>query len=126
MLVSKRYRIYPNGDQKEKLSSQFGCARFVWNDALNKMRESYKESGKGLGYHALSLRLPTMKQEMEWLKTADAQVLQQSLQNLAAAFENFFSKRAKYPSFKSKHDKQSVQYPQRVKLDGEKIYLPKV
>jgi hypothetical protein len=32
----------------------------------------------------------------------------------------------KYPRFKSKHGRQSIQYPQRVKLDGNRIYLPKV
>ena len=53
--------------------------------------------------------------------------LQQSLQNLACAFDGFFGKRAKYPRFKSKHGRgSSIQYPQRVKLDGNRIYLPKV
>jgi putative transposase len=30
-------------------------------------------------------------------------VMQQSLRNLAAAFTNFFAKRADYPKFKAKH-----------------------
>jgi putative transposase len=60
------------------------------------------------------------------LKETDSQVLQASIRHLAAAFQNFFEKRARYPRFKSKHGKQSIQYPQRVKLDGSTIYLPKV
>src|SRR3954454_14296630 len=47
--------------------------------------------------------------------------LQQSLQNLACAFDGFFARRAKYPRFKSKHGRQSIQCPQRVKLDGNRI-----
>jgi putative transposase len=86
----------------------------------------YRETGKGLNYHAMSVRLPKLKQEHEWLKDADSQALQQSLQNLSRAFENFFLKRGRYPRFKSKHGRQSIQYPQRVKLEGSRIYLPKV
>ncbi len=74
----------------------------------------------------MAIRLPKLKLEFEWLKDADAQVLQQSVQHLARAFENFFAKRGKYPRFKSKHGRQSIQYPQRVKINGSRIYLPKV
>lgn len=35
------------------------------------------------------------------------------------AFVNFFEGRAKFPNFKSKHGKQSIQYPQNVKLFTE-------
>ncbi|MEI6427559.1 MAG: transposase, partial [Pseudanabaena sp. ELA607] len=30
------------------------------------------------------------------------------------------------PKFKSKHGRQSISYPQNVKFDGDKIYLPKI
>lgn len=126
MLNATRIRLYPNAEQQQKLAVQFGCARFVWNNALDLTQRTYRETGKGLSYHALAVRLPKLKQEFEWLKDADSQVLQQSLQNLALAFDGFFGKRAKYPRFKTKHGRQSIQYPQRVKLEGSHIYLPKV
>jgi putative transposase len=126
MLTATRIRLYPTPEQQQRLAVQFGCARWVWNDALALTQQTYRETGKGLSYHALAVRLPKLKQEFEWLKDADSQVLQQSLQNLALAFDGFFGKRAKYPRFKAKHARQSIQYPQRVKLDGNRIYLPKV
>ena len=126
MLNATRIRLYPTETQAQDLAFQFGCARWVWNNALALSQETYRATGKGLNYHALAVRLPKLKQELEWLKDADSQALQQSLQNLARAFDNFFSKRGKYPRFKSKHGRQSFQYPQRVKIDGAKIYLPKV
>ena len=126
MLNATRIRLYPTKQQAQALAVQFGCARWVWNEAFAKSQELYRETGKGLNYHAMAVRLPKLKQEFEWLKDADSQAIQQSLQNLARAFENFFAKRGRYPRFKSKHGRQSVQYPQRVKLDGSKIYLPKV
>ena len=126
MLNATRIRLYPTPEQQQKLVVQFGCARWVYNNALALTQQTYQETGKGLSYHALAIRLPKLKQEFEWLKDADSQVLQQSLQNLALAFDRFFAKHAKYPRFKLKNDRQSIQYPQRVKLEGGRIYLPKV
>jgi putative transposase len=126
MFNATRIRLYPTEKQTQILAIQFGCARWVWNNALALSQETYRATGKGLNYHALAIRLPKLKTEFEWLKDADSQALQQSLQNLARAFDNFFAKRGKYPRFKSKHGRQSFQYPQRVKIDGTKIYLPKV
>jgi putative transposase len=62
------------------------------------------------------------------LKEADSQVLQQALKDLERAYQNFFEKRAGFPRFKSKHGKQSIRYPQRVKVDleAQRTYLPKV
>lgn len=126
MLNATRIRLYPTDKQAHSLAMQFGCARWVWNNSLDLTGEMYRTTGKGLNYHTMSIRLPKLKQEFEWLSGADSQALQQSLQNLARAFENFFAKRGRYPRFKSKHGRQSIQYPQRVRIEGSRIYLPKV
>ena len=56
-----------------------------------------------------------------------SQVLQSVSLNLYRSFVNFFEKRDKYPRFKSKNGKQSIQYPQGVKIvEGRKIFLPKL
>lgn len=126
MLAATRIRLYPTEHQQQSLAIQFGCARWVWNEALNLSQQTYRETGKSLSYHMLATRLPELKQEHEWLSNADSQVLQASLQNLAAAYDGFFAKRSRYPRFKSKHGRQSIQYPQRVKLDSNRVYLPKI
>jgi putative transposase len=82
MLNATRIRLYPNAEQQQKLAVQFGCARWVWNNALALTQQTYRETGKGLSYHALAVRLPKLKQEFDWLADAHSQVLQQSLQNL--------------------------------------------
>jgi putative transposase len=126
MLNATKVRLYPTSEQEHLLSCQFGCSRWTWNWALTETQRSYKETGKGMTFVAMCASLPVLKQERVWLSNADSQVLQASLRHLAAAFQNFFEKRARYPKFKSKHGKQSIQYPQRVKLDENRIYLPKV
>lgn len=67
-----------------------------------------------------------LKKEFPWLVECYSQVLQSVSLNLSQAFIHFFEGRAKYPNFKSKHGKQSIQYPQHVKLSDGAIKLPKI
>ena len=83
---------------------------------LNATTVAYKETGKGLSKAAMDKLLPGLKKEYEWLGLAYSQVLQRVTFNLSSAFVNFFEGRTKFPHFKSKHGKQSIQYPQNVKL----------
>ncbi|NDJ21087.1 IS200/IS605 family element transposase accessory protein TnpB [Nostoc sp. B(2019)] len=115
-------RLYPSVEQQIQLAQAFGCARWWWNYALNKSIETYKETGKGLSRAALNSFLPALKKAEEtlWLADCYSQVLQATTLNLTTAYKNFFEKRAGFPKFKSKHGKQSIQYPQNVKIvDGE-------
>ena len=124
---AQKIRIYPTEEQKQLLAGAMGCCRWWWNLALNKSIETYKETGKGLSRSALNALLPSLKKEREWLKTeVYSQSLQQTSLNLSRAFINFFEKRAKFPRFKSKHRKQSVGFPQSVRIEGDYIYLPKI
>ena len=75
MFGATRIRLYPTDEQAHSLAVQFGCARWVWNNALA-MRAISTETGKGLNYHAMAIRLPKLKQEFEWLGDADSQALQ--------------------------------------------------
>lgn len=63
---------------------------------------------------------------MAWLRDAPAQVLQQSLKNLERAYSSFFDKRTAFPHFKKKGRPGSFRFPQSCKLDGDRIYLPKL
>ena len=119
-------RLYPSNEQQILLGQTFGCARWWWNYALNKSIEAYKETGKGLGRSALNALLPDLKksEETAWLADCYSQVLQATTLNLATASKNFFNKRAGFPRFKSKHGKQSIQYPQNVKIVDGCVKLP--
>jgi putative transposase len=111
-----KVRIYRTVEQKASLSKAFGCARWFWNNSLKATNELYKETGKGRVQIGMNSRLPSLKKEEEWLGETYSQVLQSVFLNLSRAFVNFFEGRASYPNFKRKHDKQSIQYPQNVKL----------
>ncbi len=121
-----KVRIYPTDEQKEALSKAFGCARWFWNNSLAETNRLYKEAGKGLSQVGMNSRLPALKKEFEWLTEPYSQVLQSVSLNLSRAFINFFDGRAQFPNFKSKHGKQSIQYPQSVKMTDEGLKLPKL
>jgi putative transposase len=116
MYRAVKLRIYPTDEQESYLAQCFGNTRWLWNYMLNATTTVYKETGKGLSKAAMDKLLPSLKKEYEWLGLAYSQVLQRVTFNLSSAFVNFFEGRAKFPNFKSKHGKQSIQYPQNVKL----------
>ena len=116
MLKAVKVRIYPTDSQQAHLAQAFGCARWVWNQSLSVMSLTYKETGKGVSAFDMKKQIPLWKAEHDWLKTCYSQCLQQSVLNLSQAFINFFDGRAQYPTFKSKFDRQSLQYPANVKV----------
>ncbi len=121
-----KVRLYPTIQQQEVLSQHFGCSRWWWNHALNLCIETYKATGKGLTQVALNRFLPKLKKEKEteWLAECYSQVLQATTLNLVTAYKNFFEGRAKYPRFKAKKNKQSIQYPQSVKVVSSSLKFP--
>ncbi len=122
-----KFRVYPDSEQQDKLSVQFGCSRFVYNHYRAVREGYYQDTGTGLNYNDCATDLTErLKVDHPWLKDADSQVIQQALMDLDKAYKNFFEGRADYPRFKRKHGKQSVRYPQRFKVEGEQVYLPKV
>ncbi|MDK2462951.1 transposase, partial [Aphanizomenon sp. PH219] len=126
MLKVVKIRLYPDAQQQQSLAQAFGSCRWLWNYFLNLMNETYKETGKGLSGYEVKKIIPQLKKEHEWLSSTYSQCLQKVCLNLGVAFNNFFEKRAKYPKFKSKHGKQSIQYPQNVKIADNQLILPKI
>ena len=44
--------------------------------------------------------------------------------NLVTAYKNFFNGKARFPRFKTKKNKQSIQFPQNVKIDDGNLKFP--
>jgi putative transposase len=128
MLNVLKARIYPNQQQEIALNRNLGCARFVWNYYLNKTKNQYQEIGKGMTYCQMAKDLTQLKKlsDFEWLQESTAATLQQVLKNLESALKNFFSKRVKFPKFKSKYKKQSIRYPEGCLIKNNGLKLPKL
>jgi putative transposase len=134
MLIRKayRYRLYPTSDQEQDFAHNFGQARFVYNHFLAERKafhDAHKnDEKKGLTYNDNANALKSLKKDPEyvWLKIAHSQVLQQSLKDLDQSYQNFFTKRAKFPKFHKKTDKQSARYMQYVFVGDGWIDFPKI
>jgi len=107
-----KYRFLPTDEQADQLAKTFGCARYVYNRALEFRTSAWRQEKKSIGYHMTSAKLTEWKKEPEkaFLSEVSSVVLQQSLRNLDTAFTNFFEKRAQYPTFKSRRSRQSARY----------------
>jgi len=105
------FRIEPTERQKRLLAKTFGCVRVAYNDALRFRTDSYKE-GATVNYNSSSATLTASKKtpKRAFLNEVSSVPLQQSLRHLQTAYSNFFAKRAKFPTFKSKHGKQSAEF----------------
>ena len=99
-----RYRFYPTDEQAAELSRTFGCVRLVYNRALEVRTRAYRSEGRRISYVESSALLTQWKrtEDLGFLSEVSSVPLQQALRHLQGAFTNFFAKRAKYPTFKSK------------------------
>lgn len=124
-----RFRFYPTSEQTTILAQTFGCARFAYNYMLRLRTDAFFQRQERIGYHETSAALTALKKQPEyaWLSEVSSVPVQQSLRHLNTAFGNFFAKRAKYPTFKTKHDRQSAEYTTSAfKWDGKMLKLAKM
>ena len=123
-----KYRIYPTKQQEVLLEKHFGSCRFVFNYFLNRRKTAYLENKLTLNYYDLASELTELKhkEEYKWLKEVNSQSLQQALRNLDVAYNNFFTKKNKFPKFKTKKDnKKSFCVQQSKEIKGNKLSIPK-
>jgi putative transposase len=110
-----KYRFYPTDEQAAQLLRTFGCVRKVYNLALAARTEAWALRQEHISYNATSAMLTAWKKtdELAYLNEVSCVPLQQALRHLQTAFGNFFAKRARYPTFKSKkRSRRSAEYSQ--------------
>ena len=122
-----KFRLYPNKAQTELLTKHFGCTRFVYNYFLNQRIEQYNLIKKSDNFYAQSKALTELKKQEEtaWLNEVNAQSLQYSLRCLDTSYTNFFKKRTKFPTFKTKRSKNSFTIPQYAYVAGNRLFIRK-
>jgi len=110
-----KYRFYPTPSQEVLLRKTMGCSRFVYNHFLALRIKEWTANQKTVSYNETSSILTQLKKEEEtkWLSEVSAVALQQSLQNLQEAYNNFFrglkkNQRVGFPRFKKKSNRNSI------------------
>ena len=124
-----KYRFYPTPEQEELLLRTFGCARFVYNKALDIRKKSWEENKTSVSYADMCRMLTEWRnsEEFSFLKEVSVVALRYSLRHLQAAYDNFFRKTAGYPRLKSRRSKQSITLSNNgFMIRGKKVKLDKM
>ena len=134
MLKSIKIRIYPDSVQKQFISKQLGRCRLIYNKLLDYKKTQYEQNKQKISLSQLGKYLTNLKKQDEYLFLNDVYsvCLQQYMQDLVKAYDNFFKLHKGYPKFKSKKDtKQSCRFTntlfkfKKKKINGNRITLIK-
>ncbi len=98
--------------------SKNGATGEPWKDS------QHKNPRRGAGDIQITA-LPELKKARPWYAEIDSTVLQQNVKRLDVAYKNFFEGRG-FPKFKNRSNFTSFTYQMGVKVQGSKIYLPKL
>lgn len=122
-IVRYTYRLRPGARAVSALISEWHRTRFLWNDAVSRMRRSEKVS-----FGVLSKNLTALRAEHDWLREGSQVAQQQELRTFAQSFDQSFKVKGRHrPTFKSARKTQpSLEYTTRgfSVLDG-RLILPK-
>ena len=126
-----RYRLYPTPEQQVLINETFGHARFVYNKMLRLSKDAYDKGEKLVSRNDFNYRLTALKKDFLWLYDVDSTALQSANDALAAAFSNFFAKRAKFPTFHKKQINESytskkIKGINNITLGSKYVRLPKL
>jgi putative transposase len=129
-----QYRIYPTKKQRRILESQLEECRWLYNHLLEKRRDTYEQTGKGLTCYQQINTYPILKQEHPSLDNVHSQVLQNVAVRVDLAMKAFFRRwkageKPGYPRFKSHERYNSITFPQvpsGCHITNEKLILSKV
>jgi len=114
--------------------SQFaGACRWVYNRGLAVRIEAWEEKSASVSLFDQNKELSSLKkaEATAWLADIHSQVLQQALGDLDYAYTAFFRRcksgeKPGFPHFRCRGQHDSFRYPQGVKVDGDRVFLPKI
>ena len=121
-----KFRLSPTKEQEKVLFQDFGNARFVYNEILKQYQKDHLENKASWNAYKYIKKLPTLKKDFPFLKTTNAQVLQQEIKHLDTAFKNYFAHRAEAPVLKHRKDDKGIAIPQFFEIKGNRLFLPKL
>jgi putative transposase len=129
MIKSIKIRLKPNKTQEVLLYKSANISRFIYNWTLNKQIENYKDGGKFISDNELRKSITQLKkEELMFLNEVSNNVAKQAVKDCCGAYKNFFSKKSKFPKFKSKKKSKLSFYNDNCKLKfkEDKVLIEKI
>lgn len=118
-----KVKIYPNKEQEGILLRHIGSTRFIYNYFLNLKKEKYSATGENITLKQMSRDLTQLRKTTDWMREIQIDPLQHSLRQLDVAYNRFFRKQSKFPKFKSKHGKNTMNKVKGWRIMGNKIRI---
>lgn len=94
-----RYRLYPTGEQEQRLRLYCGHARYVWNIAVEQLEHSSRDR-RMPGMAEQSRQLTEARHEHDWLREVPTVVGQQALRDFRQACTNWWGGTHKRPTWR--------------------------
>ncbi|CAH0204321.1 hypothetical protein SRABI118_01819 [Massilia sp. Bi118] len=133
MILAHRIRLDPNNVQATYFARAAGTARFAYNWALVEWQRQYKACKVDPALSkpneaALRRQLNAIKREQfPWMLEVTKNAPQIAIMQLGRAFENFFARRARYPTFRRKgRDDRFSLSNDLFRVDDRRIRIPKL
>ncbi len=144
LTLTYEYKLEPTSEQIESIENTLNVCRSVWNFALSYRKDWCKSRKSPINacsiegeyimsvdepfpnYHVQAKQLTEAKKDIEFLKSANAQVLQQTLRTLDRAWDDMKNRGFGFPKFKNKYRLRSFVFPQLNKnpISFDSIKLP--
>ena len=102
ILRAYKYALKPTLEEKLYFCKTFGCSRLIYNLILGDKVNYYKANKQ-----TLYPKVSDYKTDYPFLKEVDSLALANARLHVETAYKNFFSKKSKFPKFKSKKTRQS-------------------
>lgn len=125
MLTAHKIALNPNHVQATYFAKACGVARFAYNWALAEWQRAYA-AGEKTSQLALRRQLNSVKRtQFPWMLEVTKNAPQMAIIQLGKAFQNFFAKRAGYPTFRKKglHDRFTLTNDQFA-VEDSRIRIP--
>lgn len=138
--LTYNYKIIPTKEQIEKIELNLTVCKSVWNYALAERKLWYNSRSCQVNacsirseyivvpfeypnYHTQSANLTQAKKTNDFLKSGNAQAMQQTLRKLDRAFNDMKSKGLGFPRFK-RNMKSFNLVSSRIEVKGNKLKMP--
>lgn len=119
-----KIRLYPTYRQVAVMRKACGTARYTYNWALAEVKKALDAGEKP---SIPQLKKHWNKVKPKWVYEAPKDANQQPFANLTTAFNKFFKKTAKFPTFRNKGRRDSFYASNTVfRVDGRRVRLSKI
>ena len=134
MLLGFKTELRVNNKQRTMLAQHAGVARHAYNCGLHLLKDVIRYNRENPDAQikfpsAIDLHkwlVANIKSIYSWYYEVSKCAPQQALRNLRKAFDDFFKKKKGFPKFKKKNRNDSFYLEGSIKLESNRIKLPKI